>query len=185
VWNKRHTEVVDMLAEQAIRLLRKHLNAVLDAPDNMQRRSRVQTAALLSGLAMGTTQTAAAHSISYPFTAHFGVPHGIACSFTLPEVARYNMVTDPGRLQPIADGLGCAIGDIPEHLESWFKELSIGALLGVYVTPDVTDTLEGNLITRARAANNIRDMDERAAKFIARAALEHFCPVGTLEDSYV
>ena len=181
VWNRRHTGATDALAEKAIRLLRRNLGPALTMPDDLGLRGRIQTAALLSGLAMGTTQTAAAHSISYPFTAHFGVPHGLACSFTLPEVARYNMETDPDRLASIAEGLGCRVDGIPEHLESWFEELGIGAMLACYVTPDVVETLEGNLITRARAANNIRELDEDSARRIARLALERFYPVGAME----
>jgi len=35
-------------------------------------------------LAFSNTQTAIAHGMSYYITAHKGVDHGIACSFTLP-----------------------------------------------------------------------------------------------------
>ncbi|NQU61385.1 MAG: phosphonoacetaldehyde reductase [Rhodospirillales bacterium] len=181
VWNRRHTEVTDALAEKAIRTLRRHLLAAMREPNDIVLRSRVQIASLLSGLTMGTTQTAAAHSISYPFTAHFDVPHGLACSFTLPEIARYNMKDDPSRLLPIAEGLECSVDEIPEHLEKWFGELGVGPLLAAYVTPDVADTLEGNLITRSRAANNIRSVDEEAARRIARLALNYFCPASELD----
>ena len=40
-------------------------------------------AALTAGLAFSNTRTALAHSISYDMTMHHGLPHGIACSFTL------------------------------------------------------------------------------------------------------
>ena len=43
-------------------------------------------AALKAGLAFSNTKTALAHSISYEMTLRFGLPHGIACSFTLPMV---------------------------------------------------------------------------------------------------
>ena len=71
--------------------------------------------AAIAGLAMGTTQTALAHSISYPFTAHFDMPHGFACSFTLPEVVRYNIVENSSRLAPVAAGLGCDLEAIAER----------------------------------------------------------------------
>ena len=125
---------------------------------------------------MGTTQTALAHSISYPFTAHFGMPHGFACSFTLPEVARYNSAVHPERLAPIAAGLSCAISEIPSALESWFDELNLGHYLAGYVSPDVTDQFGDSLITPARAANNLRDVNGRTAQILARRSLERFCP---------
>ena len=37
-------------------------------------------------MAFSNTKTALAHSISYEMTLRFGLPHGIACSFTLPMV---------------------------------------------------------------------------------------------------
>ena len=55
-------------------------------------------ASLLSGLAISQTRTALAHSISYPLTTHFGLPHGFACSFTLPEILKFNAEEDDGRL---------------------------------------------------------------------------------------
>ena len=133
-------------------------------------------AALLAGYAMGTTQTALAHSISYPFTAHFDMPHGFACSFTLPEVARYNAVDHPERLAPIAAGLSCPISEIPGVLEAWFDALELGPYIARYVSPDVTDQFGDNLITRTRAANNLRDVDGETARSLARHSLERFCP---------
>ena len=46
----------------------------------------MQLASLLAALAIGRTKTGIAHSISYPLTSVYKVPHGIASSFVLPEV---------------------------------------------------------------------------------------------------
>ena len=175
VWNRRHTEATDAISRAAIGLLWKHLEATLDSPEDVELRARIQTASLLAGLAMGTTQTALAHSISYPFTARCGIPHGIACSFTLAEVARYNIEAEPGRLSSIAEGLSCSIPDIPVVIEDWFDRLGLGDEISKYVTPDITDEFSDNLITRARAANNIREIDGAGAKNLARVALERLC----------
>ena len=45
-------------------------------------------AALTAGLAFSNTKTALAHSLSYPISLEQGVPHGLACSFSLPLVMR-------------------------------------------------------------------------------------------------
>lgn len=182
VWNQRHTNATDSLAETAIRMVYKNLQGAMDRPDDVVLRERMQTASMISGLAMGTTQTALAHSISYPFTALFDMPHGLACSFTLAEVARFNGATEPERLAPIAAGMGCRIEELPDHLEVWFDALGIGEQIAHYVTPRVTDELGDNLITRARAANNIRDVDGAGARQMARAALDRFCGPNLNED---
>ena len=44
----------------------------------------MQIASLLAGISINRTRSAIAHSISYPLTSRYSVPHGIACSFTLP-----------------------------------------------------------------------------------------------------
>ena len=176
VWNKNNTPLSDHFASVTIMSLRENLDQVMADPENVESRRRVQIAALLAGYAMGTTQTALAHSISYPFTAHFDMPHGFACSFTLPEVARYNAVDQPERLAPIAAGLSCPISEIPDVLEAWFDALELGPYIARYVSPDVTEQFGDNLITRARAANNLRDVDGETARSLARHSLERFCP---------
>jgi alcohol dehydrogenase len=44
---------------------------------------------LYAGLAISECRTSLSHSISYPLTYTFGLPHGIACAFTLPAIAEY------------------------------------------------------------------------------------------------
>lgn len=171
VWNRRHSAVTDALAHAAIKTLFQHLKGALAENAPVALLARIQTAALLAGLAMGTTQTALAHSISYPFTARFGLPHGFACSFTLAEVARYNMSGDPQRLSPIASALDCELGRLPEAIENWFAQLGLAYHVGRFVTVEAIAAFGDELITPARAANNIRDVDAAAAKAIAGAAL--------------
>jgi len=45
---------------------------------------------VLYTLAFSNTKTAAAYSISYPLTIHFGMPHGIASSITILELLKIN-----------------------------------------------------------------------------------------------
>ena len=45
---------------------------------------------LLAGMTISNAMTTAVHSVSYPLTVHFGVPHGLACGTLLPPFIRYN-----------------------------------------------------------------------------------------------
>ena len=171
IWNRRHTALSDSTASKAISMLMADLQNVVKNPTNLIARRNIQIASTLAGMAMGTTQTALAHSISYPFTSRFGVPHGLACSFTLAEVARFNMETNFERLESIALGLGCSVEQIPLQLENWFDKLGVPELVLSYITPEIIDDLDDNLITRSRAANNIRAVDGSKAREIARLAL--------------
>lgn len=86
LWNQHRTPISEAYAKQAIELLAEHFITVLTSPSDLVARQAMQTASLLAGLAISNTRTAIAHAISYPLTSHYGVPHGVACSFTLPAL---------------------------------------------------------------------------------------------------
>jgi alcohol dehydrogenase len=174
VWNRRHAPPTDRLAEEALCLLREHLGASLAQPRRVDLRRELQLASLLSGVAMGTTQTALAHSLSYPFTARFHVPHGLACGFTLAEVARYNAAVEPDRLLPIARAFGCAPRDVPAAVEAWLDDLGVGDAIARYLSPESAEGLGDAFVSSTRAANNLRAAGADAALDIARAALRRF-----------
>ena len=43
----------------------------------------------LAGKAINITRTSIAHSISYPLTAKYRIPHGLACSFTISKILEF------------------------------------------------------------------------------------------------
>lgn len=46
-------------------------------------RNLLAKASLMAGISISHTKTSICHSISYPITSHFNIPHGIACAFTM------------------------------------------------------------------------------------------------------
>ncbi|TVQ28800.1 MAG: iron-containing alcohol dehydrogenase [Geminicoccaceae bacterium] len=86
LWNRHINPISAMHAVAAARTILEVLPALACAPDDLDLRRRMAQAALSAGLAFSGTRTAIAHAISYPVTLHHGVPHGIACSFTLPMI---------------------------------------------------------------------------------------------------
>ena len=172
VWNRRHSLFSDGLAVRAIAMVYESLPVALERPDDLSARRALQMAALTAGMAMGTTQTALAHSISYPFTSRFGVPHGIACSFTLAEIARYNQEEDACRLAPVGAALHCAPDAVPETLQRWLIKLGVGEIMIRHLSVDDIDDFGDSLITPARAANNLRHADGDVARQLARRAFE-------------
>ena len=88
LWNRNANPVSLAHAVAAARGVLATLPALVDDLGNFELRERMAEAALLAGFAFSNTKTAIAHSLSYPITLQHGVPHGIACSFTLPMVIR-------------------------------------------------------------------------------------------------
>lgn len=85
-WSKSRTTISLQFAISALRLAVEAFQTVLNIPDDLEGRAKMQKAALLAGLAISQGKTAVAHAISYPLTLHFGIPHGLACSFTLTSI---------------------------------------------------------------------------------------------------
>lgn len=86
VWNVNANPVSDTFAISAVQDIFECLPVLVADLRNIELRERMAMAALKAGLAFSNTKTALAHSISYEMTLRYGLPHGIACSFTLPIV---------------------------------------------------------------------------------------------------
>lgn len=89
-WAKETNSLVRSLASEAIREMVNYLPRLLKEPKNLYYREKQCTASVLAGLAFSVTRTTACHSISYPLTMDYGIPHGIAAAMTLEKVAKRN-----------------------------------------------------------------------------------------------
>jgi phosphonate metabolism-associated iron-containing alcohol dehydrogenase len=84
IWNKNASTITINYATLAAKLIIENIILLLNNLHSIEYRDRIMKACMYAGLAFSNTQTALAHSISYYITSHKNVPHGIACSFTLP-----------------------------------------------------------------------------------------------------
>jgi len=83
LWNVSSTPVSKAFAVTALNNAVTALPAVLAKPECVESRMAMQMASFFAGVAISQTKTALAHAVSYPLTSHYGVPHGLACSFML------------------------------------------------------------------------------------------------------
>jgi alcohol dehydrogenase class IV len=90
IWNKHANDSSTAHAVKAIALILDYAVQLKKETGNLELREQLLTAAATAGLAFSATRTAAAHSISYPLTIHFGIPHGIAASISLIPLLRIN-----------------------------------------------------------------------------------------------
>ena len=88
LWNVNANPVSANHAVAAAREVIEVLPPLVNDLGNLELRTRMAKAAMFAGLAFSNTATAIAHSMSYPITLAHNVPHGIACSFSLPFVLR-------------------------------------------------------------------------------------------------
>ena len=94
-WAVSRNPVAQEFALLAVRKVVDALQLVLAKPDDVQARRDMCLASLLAGFAFSQTRTTACHSISYPLTMLYGVPHGFAAAITLSSVMRRNRKVVP------------------------------------------------------------------------------------------
>lgn len=166
IWNKNTTTQSRAFALEALKRALVALPKLLTDLSNIEYRQLMLEASTYAGLAISQTRTAIAHSMSYPLTLHFGLPHGLAAGFTLPAILRFNAEHQPEALMEVIDLLGFADA---ESLAVYLDELleSSGALelvSGHVRNVEQALPLVGEMFTPNRAGNNIRELSEEAVE---------------------
>lgn len=87
------TPLSTMLSREAWRMLSGAFSRVLEQPDDLDARGRMQLGASLAGLAIENGMLGAAHALANPLTARYGIVHGQAIAVVLPHVVRFNAAT--------------------------------------------------------------------------------------------
>lgn len=89
-WSRHTTPIVQEIAYRAIEIVIQNLRKAVEQPHDIIVREKLCRASVLAGLAFSQTRTTACHSISYPLTMLYGVPHGLAAAITLDAVGQMN-----------------------------------------------------------------------------------------------
>lgn len=172
VWNKNRTPLSTLFAARAISLA---LQAIpkLDADLNDHAaRTEIAEASVLAGLCISQTRTAICHSISYPLTAHFDVPHGMACAFTMRAVARLCLDGAPEGLQEVACIIGYGSADeLIEALENVLESVNLRETAKAMLPDaDALVALGPEMVTPGRSDNFILPVDALLLEQILRTA---------------
>jgi phosphonate metabolism-associated iron-containing alcohol dehydrogenase len=132
IWNVNANPVSDTHAISAAREVLATLPLLMKDLKNPVLRTRMSLAALKAGLAFSNTKTALAHSISYDMTLNHGLPHGIACSFTLPMVLGRAVGVDAGRDAVLAQIFDCPLAGAPAVLEALLASVGVSTDFAAY-----------------------------------------------------
>jgi hypothetical protein len=149
IWNTNHNPVSDALAVSAARQVMAVLPHLMKDTTNLSLRAKMSQAAVMAGLAFSNTKTALAHSISYPMTLEHGLPHGLACSFSLPLVLELAIGASPSRDRVLEIIFGAPLASAPERLRAFIEGLGLSTRFGDHgVGPEaerrmIADALQG------------------------------------------
>ncbi|MDR7119210.1 phosphonoacetaldehyde reductase [Rheinheimera soli] len=152
LWNKHNTPVSRNYAVQALELVMQHLESVLTQPDQLKGREQLQKASFLAGLAISINRTAIAHSISYPLTSHYAVPHGLACSFSLPAIIELVMSKQ---------AVSKDIQPLLARLSDWLLQLPLYSELVQYLSWQKLYELVPEMVNPGRADNFVLPVHEQ------------------------
>ena len=111
-WARGTNAVSRALALEAVRTIMGSMDDLLEG--RVEARDAMARGSMLAGLAFSNTKTTACHSISYPLTMHYGIPHGAAVSMLLAPVFRLNAPGVEG-VDALLSALGAADGAGLEH----------------------------------------------------------------------
>ena len=106
-WARGTNAVSRALALEAVRTIMGSMDDLLEG--RVAARDAMARGSMLAGLAFSNTKTTACHSISYPLTMHYGIPHGAAVSMLLAPVFRLNAPGVEG-VDALLSALGAADG---------------------------------------------------------------------------
>jgi len=175
LWNINANVITRSLSIKAVVNCLNSLVLLDELKTNQEVAKNIATGSLLAGLSISHTRTAICHSISYPLTLEFGLPHGLACGFSMHEVYKFNEDHIKDDIVSIEEQLdGKKILDIIDII---FKKFEFYKLVGQYIqnTDRVLELLP-QMITPGRADNNIRMFDELDLKNIVKKSCSRASP---------
>jgi alcohol dehydrogenase class IV len=88
-WSTNSTEESITYSKQAIELIMPNIIKNVNNPNKVSR-EKMLIASNLAGKAINIAKTTVAHSVSYPITSYFNIPHGHAVALTLPYFIEFN-----------------------------------------------------------------------------------------------
>lgn len=171
LWNKNWNAISAACATRTVVLAMRHLPELANDLNDVPARRGMLEASMLSGLAISHTRTALAHSMSYPITAHLGLPHGLACAFTLPSLFEFNWPVDVGGLRGMLTNFDSKPEQFVALLESLLHDCSMVDYLSKYgVSLESTLPLTGEMLTPGRSDNNAREASSDDIQSLIRDA---------------
>jgi alcohol dehydrogenase class IV len=118
-WSTNSTEESRTYSKQAIELVMSYIVKNVNNPNTISR-EKMLIASNLAGKAINIAKTTAAHSVSYPITSYFNVPHGHAVALTLPYFIEFNNNVS---LENLQDNIG--IEFIKDRMSELFIMLKV------------------------------------------------------------
>ena len=114
----------DAMAEKAMALIGKNIRRFVANRGDMEAAEAMMVGSLFAGIAFSFARLGNVHAMSYPVSAFFDVPHGVANAVLLPVVAEYNALADHGRYLTIYND----ISPVPAYTDDFEPMMLVDAI---------------------------------------------------------
>ena len=157
LWSINSTKRSREWATRAIELAYGNIEQAVNNP-NRDARLSMALASNYSGKAINISKTTAPHSVSYPMTSYYSVPHGHAVSLTTPSFIEFNALVNDENCN---DKRGARF--VREKLETLFEILDCNG------PPTAKKRLE-DLMAKIGVATRLNDVgiDEKGIQLVTR-----------------
>lgn len=157
-WAKASNTVSQALALQAIRTVMTQIDGLFQ--DDPNAHLQMAQGSMLAGMAFSNTKTTACHSISYPLTMQYAIPHGAAVSMLLAAVLRLNQL-QVQQLPALMQALQVTDADaLQVRIHSLLHRAGLKATLKEWGVPrEALPELAALGLTKGRADNNPVTLD--------------------------
>ena len=160
IWNKNANEKSTEYAIEAITIILSNVELLKQNHNDLNVRNKLLEASTKAGLAFSNTTTAAAHSISYPLTIRFGIPHGVASSLSLIPLLEINGEHIKEPLDKIYQTLDITIDELIQKIKAIPKGIIPYTLSEWGIQENDLPQLVEESFTKGRMDNNIVDLTQ-------------------------
>ena len=161
VVSRRSTPIGDTLALEACRILRRWLPAAVADGEDLEARSNVMYAAMLSGCVIAQSGTTLVHGMGYYFTVECNVPHGLANALLLTPVFQFDAKHVPEKVAMLAEALGYPCVPETDVVQDAIGEAIHMLMLECGVSPAASSAG----VDKTRLAEFAKDICEDASRF--------------------
>jgi maleylacetate reductase len=109
---KGHNPEADEHALEGARLIGEWLPRVVDAPDDLEARTKLLEGAMHAGMALGGSMLGLGHAMAQALGGRYGLPHGAMNALTLPQALRFNDEVAPDAVRRFREAAGVDIAEL-------------------------------------------------------------------------
>jgi maleylacetate reductase len=119
-----HNPEADAHALEGARLIGEWLPRVVDAPRDLEARTKLLEGAMHAGMALGGSMLGLGHAMAQALGGRYGLPHGAMNALTLPEALRFNEGVAADAVQRFREAVGADVESLAsmggfEHLRDF------------------------------------------------------------------